>query len=197
MKLGYLFRGMVLHGTFLMLILTGCAELDTLIPKTPPASGEWNQLRNDRRLAPRFATQALINTKELADKSMNRMDMEKLKRDYTEIRDLDKALREQLIHSITVGVNPADDYPGIRRHMRDIHERVGNLDAYLKKTSVVPWKGINTDNGAYKYDTGISDVTGIWRGWQLKQENVRDKVRSNLSGASLPAFEQLETEFGK
>ncbi len=199
MNTGYLFRCMVQYGAFLMLICTGCAELDALIPKTPPDFTELNQLTNDRRSAVLYTAQGLINTAQLADKSMNRMDMEKLRRDYTAIRDLDKSVRDQLSHSITVGVNPADDYSEIRRNMRELHSRVGALDDYLNKVSVVAWKGTNTYNKAYNYQTSIpsAPIQGIWKQWQLKQDVLRDKAKVDLSNAALPTFEQLEKEFGK
>ncbi len=199
MNRGYLFRCMAQYGTILMLILTGCAELDALIPKTPPALTEWYQLNNDRNLAVLYTAQALINTAQLVDKSMNRMDMEKLRRDYTAICDFDKSVRDQLSHSITVGVNPADDYSGIRRGMQELHSSVGALDEYLKKVSVVAWKGTNTSNEAGKYRSTIpsGSIQSIWKQWQLKQDVFRDKTKDSLSNAALPTFEQLEKEFGR
>lgn len=201
MNLRCLFRCMVQCGAFLILICTGCAELDALIPKTPLDLTEWGRLIYDRRLAILYTAQALINTDQLADKSMNRMDMEKLRNDYTAIRDLDKSVLDQLSHSITVGVNPADDYAGIRRGIQELHGRVGDLDDYLKKVSVVAWKGANANNKASQHFTHTNipfePIQSIWKQWQLKQDVLRGKAKNDLYNAALPAFEQLEKEFGR
>ena len=114
----------------LLTLTAACAELDALTPKTLPGSNEWNRLVDGRHYNIIFVAQSLINTKQLADKSMNRLDMEKLKRDCTEINDLDNALRDELAHSITVGMNPAENYSGTRRKIWEIHSRVELLDIY-------------------------------------------------------------------
>lgn len=181
---------------FLFTLMTACAEFDALTPKIPPNSNEWHQIGNDRRYSILIAAQSLINTHQLVDKSMNRLDMEKLKRDYTEITDLDNALRDELASSITVGVNPAEKYPGIRRKMREIHIRVELLDTYLKNVSVVPWKGILTSNRADKYYEVLPpSIHRIWREWQLKLDVEREKTKRDLSNAALPSFDLLSREF--
>lgn len=193
MNLRCLFRCMVQCGAFLILICTGCAELDALIPKAPPTFAEWT---NDRHLAVFYTAQALINKAQLADKSMNRTDIEKLRRDYAAIRDLDKSVSDQLTHSITVGVNPADDYPGIRRDMRELHSHVESLHDYLKKVSVGDWNSTQTYNETDKYQNRIPSgpIQSIWKQWQLKQDVLRGKAKNDLYNAALPTFEQLEKE---
>src|SRR6476659_11149433 len=98
----------------LLFLVTGCTSPANTSPAnvshtTPPSSSEWNQLAEDRRFTIRFVSQALWDTRQLVDKKMSRLEIGKLQGDYSELKRLDDSLLQLLMHSITVGNNPAAD----------------------------------------------------------------------------------------
>src|SRR5690348_16911861 len=101
------------------LALTACG----IIPKAPPSAAEWTQLELARRASMELAAQAIVNSRQIADKTMDRMDAESLRRQYEEIRNADDRLRTKLVHSVTTGINPGEDYAGIRSDMGEIQDR--------------------------------------------------------------------------
>jgi len=199
----------------LLFLVTGCTSPANTSPAntspanishtTPPSHSEWNQLAEDRRFTIRFVSQALWDTRQLVDKKMSRLEIGKLQGDYSELKRLDDSLLQLLMHSITVGNNPAADYSAIHDAMFDWHNKSLNLEVYLKVTSVVPWRGRfgatgqitnNSTITHFRHDLPRGTITAIWSQWQLRQEGQRNRAQTELDDASMPTFETLMKEFG-
>lgn len=187
----------------LLFVVPACTSLKT--PPTPPSYAEWNQLAEDRRFTIRFVAQALWDTRQLVDKKMSRLDIGKLQGDYSKLKRLDDSLLQLLAHSITAGNNPAADYSAIHDAMFSWHDRSIDLEAYLKFVSVVPWRGRYGATGQitnnytithFKDDLPRGAIHAVWNQWQLKQEDQRKRVQTELHESPIPTFETLMKEFG-
>ena len=167
----------------LLFLVIGCSSPANTSPAnishtTPPSSSEWKQLAEDRRFTIRFVSQALWDTRQLVDKKMSRLEIGKLQGDYSELKRLDDSLLQLLMHSITVGNNPAADYSAIHDAMFDWHNKSLNLEVYLKVTSVVPWRGRFGATGQITNNSRLRDL--------LCQSNIASCIAEESAAGLLP-----------
>jgi hypothetical protein len=183
----------------IVVIFGSCASL---VPNTAPTSAEMSQLNKDRHDTVAYVIQCLKDQRELVDTSMNRLHMEKLRNDYSQVKDIDDALINLLSKSITVGNDPSGDYPMIIQAMSAFHQKAVDLQAYIRSVAPVRRSGAYVLAGShdptYKYVAELPSPTirTIWNNWQLRQSTQRDRTQNELQKASLAPFKTLADTFG-
>lgn len=185
-----------------LLFIPSCADLDALVPKTPPNSAELSQLNKDRENTLAYVIQCLKDERELVDKRMSRLNIEKLSDAYSSFKATDDSLITLLSRSITTGNDPSADYLEIKRTTSKLHMDAVYFQAYIMSVSPVRRNDMfvvaKSNELTYKYynDLPKAQLQQIWTNWQLRQATQRESAQKELSNASLPLFKTLADTFG-
>lgn len=185
-----------------LLFITSCANLDAFVPRTPPSSAELSQLNSDRENTLAYVIQCLKDERELVDKRISRLNIEKLSDGYSNFKAIDDSLIKLLSKSITAGSDPSADYLEIKRAISKLHEIAVYLQAHIQSVAPVRRSDMfvvaKSHELTYKYYNELpkAKLQQIWASWQLRQATQRNSAQEALSNASLPLFKTLADTFG-
>jgi hypothetical protein len=186
----------------LLLFISSCANLDALVPKTPPSPEELSQLNKDRENTLAYVIQCLKDERELVDKRMSRLNIEKLTDDYSNFKAIDDSLIRLLSKSIATGNDPSADYIEIKRAKNRLHENAVYLQAYIRSVTPIRRSDMfvvaKSNELTYKHYNELPrlQLQQIWTNSQLRQATQRSSAQEALSNASLPPFKTLADTFG-
>jgi hypothetical protein len=185
-----------------LLFIPSCADLDAFVSRTPPSAAELSQLNSDRENTLAYVIQCLKDERELVDKRISRLNIEKLSDDYSNFKAIDDSLIKLLSKSIIAGSDPSADYLEIKRATRKLHENAVYLQAYAQSVAPVRRNDMfvvaKSNELTYKYYNELpkAQLQQIWQNWQLRQATQRSSAQEALSNASLPLFKTLADTFG-
>jgi hypothetical protein len=174
------------------------------VPNSPtaPTSAELSQVNKDRYNTVAYVIQALKDERELVDKSMSRLSIDKLRDDYSRVREKNDLLMGLVSISITAGNDPSADYSGLRQTMSELHWKAVDLQAYVTGVSPARRSGeyvvAGSNDPTYKYyiELPSGTIVSIWNDWQLRQETQRARAQKDVLAATLPPFKTLFNTFG-